>query len=336
MNLPADPLPTPNGLPSIATMLSTTPNKVRNIVFELCGGVTETAVLPPSGPDIFGNFKNLYVNIPSCPWYFAKYNAMYWGGTPFTTLLMMRDADDVGECDAAGCANRINFKKEGLFDAFQPLFPDMIAGNYEEWTVYNRSFSTHPWHLHQNHVLITKINGVTLPQPEWHDTLLVPAASAPCSAAAGGGGGGGGGGAQRRRGGPATALPAGQVQPADPTDTCFGPQPTSSPLPNQNINVATPGSITFRVYFNPVTVGCFVAHCHVIDHEDLGMMQRMDILPAAGQPSGCTLDVAAATPNLQKLLAIKDSFAFCSGSVPSLSSRKQYQASSDWVRPNLR
>jgi len=32
---------------------------------------------------------------------------------------------------------RVNFKKEGLFDPSQPLFPDMIAGNYEEWMVYN-------------------------------------------------------------------------------------------------------------------------------------------------------------------------------------------------------
>jgi FtsP/CotA-like multicopper oxidase with cupredoxin domain len=334
MNLPADPLPTPNGLPSIATMLSVTPAKVRNIVFELCGGVTGTVPNPPLSDGTLGNFKNLNVNLPSCYWYFQKYNAMYWGGTPFTTLLMMRDADDVGECVASGCAQRINFKKDGLFNANEPLFPDMIAGNYEEWTVYNRSFSTHPWHLHQNHVLITKINGVTLPQPEWHDTLLVPAASAPCSATSGGG-------AQRRRAGAATAQPVSPVQPADPTNTCLGPQPTSSPLPNQNINVATPGSITFRVYFNPVTVGCFVAHCHVIDHEDLGMMQRMDILPAPGQSSGCTLDVAAATPNLQKLLAMKDSFALCLGSAPALSSRKQSfsspkQASSDWTRPNLR
>jgi FtsP/CotA-like multicopper oxidase with cupredoxin domain len=339
MNLPANPLPTPNGLPSIATMLSTTPNKVRNVVFELCGGVTQTQVI--DGMTI-GNFKNVNVNLPSCYWYMPKYDAMYWGGTPFTTLLMMRDADDVGECVASGCAQRINFQKEGLFDATQPLFPDMIAGNYEEWTIYNRSFSTHPWHLHQNHVLITKINGVTLPLPEWHDTLLVPAASAPCSpgAAAAAAVAAGRLGAQRRRGGPASVVPAAPpgapVGASDATDTCLGP-------PN-NINLAVPGSITFRVYFNPITVGCFVAHCHIIDHEDLGMMQRMDILPAAGQPSGCGVDVAAATPSLQKLLALKDSFALCTGSAPALiSSRKQYlgsgkqyQASSDWIRPNLR
>jgi FtsP/CotA-like multicopper oxidase with cupredoxin domain len=53
----------------------------------------------------------------------------------------------------------------------------MIAGNYEEWTVYNRTFSDHPFHIHQNHMLVTKINGITLPLPEWHDTLDVPAAS---------------------------------------------------------------------------------------------------------------------------------------------------------------
>ena len=170
---------------------------------------------------------------------------------------MMRDADDVGQPNNLNPSMpRINFQKEGLFDPTKPLFPDMIAGNYEEWTVYNRSFSDHPLHLHQNHVLITKINGITLPLPEWHDTLLCP-----CSAVC-----------------PRT----------DPARTCTNP-PVGPPA---NINVATPGSITFRTYFNPITVGCFVAHCHILDHEDIGMMQRMDILPAAGRPSGCQLDVA--------------------------------------------
>jgi hypothetical protein len=181
---------------------------------------------------------------------------------------MMRDADDVGQPSSNPSMLRINFKKEALFDPTQPLFPDMIAGNYEEWTVYNRSFSDHPFHLHQNHVLITKINGITLPQPEWHDTLDVPAAN--CSAG----------------------------------NPC---------VPPSNVNQAKVGSITFRTYFNPVTVGCFVAHCHTLDHEDLGMMQRMDILPAAGQPSGCKLDEnAAAMPLIERLIASRGSFQICS------------------------
>jgi FtsP/CotA-like multicopper oxidase with cupredoxin domain len=320
MSLPADPLPTPSGLPSIATMLSRTPDKVRSITFELCGGVTKTQPGDPST----GNFKNLNVNIPSCGWYFAKYNAMFWGGTPFTTLLMMRDADDVGVPSHDPNMPLVNFKKEGLFDATKPLFPDMIAGNYEEWTVYNRSFSTHPWHLHQNHVLITKINGVTLPQPEWHDTLLVPAASAPCSPAAAPF-------APRRRGVPARPAAPGPspnpaLLPADPTDTCLGP-------PN-NINNATPGSITFRVFYNPVTVGCFVAHCHVIDHEDMGMMQRFDILPAPGQSSGCGVGVAEHQRDSKTRLAMRDAFEICFS--PALAGRKPVAADTEWWKPDLR
>jgi FtsP/CotA-like multicopper oxidase with cupredoxin domain len=256
MDLPPDPLPTAKGLPSIDTMLSRTPDAVRNVAFENCGGV------PP--------FKE-NVSLPSCGWYFAKYDAAYWGGAPFNDLLMMRDADDAGQPNpGSDTMPLINFKKEGLFDATQPLFPDMIAGNYEEWTVYNHSFSDHPFHLHQNHVLVTKINGITLPQPEWHDTLDVPAVVCP-----------------------------------DNPATCQNPVV---------INNLPPGSITFRTYFNPVTVGCFVAHCHTLDHEDLGMMQRMDILPAPGQPSGCNLDQASAAPLIEKFIASRSSFQICSAS----------------------
>jgi FtsP/CotA-like multicopper oxidase with cupredoxin domain len=255
MDLPADPLPTPKGLPSIDTMLSRTPNAVRNVIFEICGDV------PMFKPN---------VSLPSCGWYFAKYNAAFWGGAPFYNLEMMRDADDVGQPNPGSQdMPRVNFKKEGLFDPTQPLFPDMIAGNYEEWTVYNRSLSDHPFHLHQNHVLITKINGITLPQPEWHDTLDVPAV------------------------------------------VCINDPGCTNP---QNVNNLPPGSITFRTYFNPVTVGCFVGHCHTLDHEDLGMMQRFDILPAKGQPSGCMLDNdrAAAVPLIERLIASRSSFQICS------------------------
>ena len=318
MNLPPDPLPVPTGLPSIATMVNRVPDKVRHIGFELCGGVTGSQTFdmgkgPPAGP-----FKP-FVNPPACGWYFAKYDATYWGGTPFTTLLMMRDLDDVGQPTHDPDMPLANFKKDGLFNPLQPLFPDMIAGNYEEWTIYNRSFSDHPWHLHQNHVLITKINGVTLPLPEWHDTLLVPAAYCPDGTSpppatqprARG----------QRRAGPgagrsAAAASAAPLGPNDPTVTCWGGGGAVVPGPggfSGKINDATPGSITFRVYYNPITAGCFVAHCHIIDHEDLGMMQRFDILPAPGQPSGCALDVAA-TPDLRKRLALGSSFEICTSS----------------------
>ncbi len=42
-------------------------------------------------------------------------------------------------------------------------------------------------------------------------------------------------------------------------------------------------------------------------------MQRFDILPAPGQPSGCALDVAL-TPDLRKRLALGSSFEICTSS----------------------
>ena len=38
--------------------------------------------------------------------------------------------------------------------------------------------------------------------------------------------------------------------------------------------------MTFRTRFDPDTVGSFVMHCHILTHEDIGMMQRLTILPA--------------------------------------------------------
>ena len=117
---------------------------------------------------------------------------------------------------------------------------------------------------------------ITLPQPEWHDTLDVPAIVCPTN---------------------------------DPG--CTNPV---------NVNNFPPGSITFRTYFNPVTVGCFVAHCHTLNHEDIGMMQRMDILAPNGGPSGCSLDDrAAAAPLIEKFIASRSSFQICSAALQSRS-----------------
>jgi len=234
MNLPSGPLPVPTGLPSVQTMTTTKPFAVRNVAFEICGNKTGTSLQDPT------------FRLPSCGWYFNKYDATYWGGAPLNNLELMRDADDMGTPSNPPDPNMplVDFKKPGLFDPNAPLFPDMIAGNYEEWTVINRSFSDHPWHIHQNHFLLTEINHIPLPQPEWHDTIIVPGSQ---------------------------------------------PQPTGPDGKQPNINDNAYGSITFRIYYDPVTVGCFVAHCHIISHEDIGMMQRLDILPAAGQSSGCKI-----------------------------------------------
>ena len=244
MPLPTGPLPAPEGLPSVEKMVQTPPNAQRHVAFEICGQAQGTQMQSPEN------------RLPSCGWYLERYDRPeVWGGAPFHTLEMMRDDDDKGTPNSDPNMPLVGFKKESLFTPDQPLFHDMIAGNYEEWTVYNRLFSDHPFHIHQNHFLVTKINGETLPTPEWHDTIIVPAV---------------------------------QPQPTDPA----GPP---------NINKLQAGSVTFKIRFNPVSVGCFVMHCHIISHEDLGMMQRLDVLSAPNHPSQCDGDNETQTRNIEPL-----------------------------------
>ncbi len=234
MKLPADALPVPKGLPSVATMLNRKPDAVRHIAFEICANKVGTVM------------ENPQFRVPSCGWYYSKYDATYWGGAPFNNLMLMRDDDDKGTPSVPFDPNMplVDFKKDGLFNPGQPLFDDMIVGNYEEWTVVNRSFSDHPFHMHQNPFLVTAVNNIPLSPPEWHDTFIVPGSK---------------------------------------------PMPTAPSGAQPNINDTFIGSITVRIHFEPQTVGCFVAHCHIITHEDIGMMQRLDILPGPGLPSGCAV-----------------------------------------------
>ena len=230
MPLPAGLLPVPQGLPGIDTMLNTPPARTRRIAFENCGDQRGGSVVPIP-------MEDPTQRLPSCGSYYQRYDAGFWGGTPFTTLLMMRNADDDGTPNPVSNPEipRVGYRTEGLFTADRPLFDDMVAGTFEEWTIINRSFSDHSFHIHQNHFLVTHVNGKPLAAPEWHDTILVPGAEPQ----------------------------------ADP------------PALLVNINAATFGSVRFRTYFRPVTEGAFVMHCHMLQHEDLGMMQRVDVVSRA-------------------------------------------------------
>jgi hypothetical protein len=215
MDLPDGPLPQNSGLPTRQQMLTAPLDAERNMVFETCGQRRMQA-LPEN-------------RLPSCGWYFDLYDTNYWGGAPFTSILMARDADDTGIPNPIDdpFMPRIDYQKEGLFTSDEPLFDDMFGGNFEEWTLINRTNSDHPFHIHVNPFLITHINGQALPEPEWRDSILVPAAT-------------GGGG---------------------------------------NINNAIFGTVTFRTFLDPLFPGDFVFHCHILTHEDVGMMQKLTVLP---------------------------------------------------------
>lgn len=86
-------------------------------------------------------------------------------------------------------------------------------GAVEEWVLTNTSPNGHPFHIHINPFEVIEVNGVPLPQTEWHDTFNVPAM----------------------------------------------------------------GSIRIRHRFEDFT-GLFVFHCHILNHEDLGMMQVVNVV----------------------------------------------------------
>jgi hypothetical protein len=101
-------------------MLKKTPNAVQKIVFEICGNKPGVSMGMPE------------FRLPSCGWYYAKYDPQFWGGTAMNSLEMMRDGDDQGVPSNPFDPNMplINFQKDSLFNPDQPLFNDMIVGNY--------------------------------------------------------------------------------------------------------------------------------------------------------------------------------------------------------------
>lgn len=109
-----------------------------------------------------------------------------------------------------------------LFYPFQShVAPKQIVAlnSVEEWTIYNMNGIQHPFHIHVNPFLITKINGVPLDQPYWADTIGLPVGGTP----------------------------------------------------------ENPTSITFRTRFLDFT-GTYVMHCHILVHEDMGMMQAVEVV----------------------------------------------------------
>jgi FtsP/CotA-like multicopper oxidase with cupredoxin domain len=88
-------------------------------------------------------------------------------------------------------------------------------GSVEEWEIVNLDEADHPFHIHTNPFLVTKINGVALTEPIWRDT----------------------------------------------------------------VNVRGHETVTIRSRFEDFT-GVFVLHCHIFNHEDIGMMQVIEVYKA--------------------------------------------------------
>lgn len=66
----------------------------------------------------------------------------------------------------------INGKRDGPEDA--PM-TRVRVGVYQHWRIVNKTHEVHPFHIHQVHFLFYSTNDQPEPQPEWLDTVNVPA-----------------------------------------------------------------------------------------------------------------------------------------------------------------
>lgn len=146
----------------------------------------------------------------------------------------------------------------------------MTIGTAEEWRIVNNTVMNHPLHVHVNPFQITATNSAVLLDPPaqnryhfengpiphriWRDTSALPnAVTASCVD--------GMGSPVPRILDSQTCLEQGFVPPR---------RDDGSLLPIGNI----PGEITLRQRFEDFT-GPYVLHCHILGHEDRGMMQNL-------------------------------------------------------------
>ena len=126
------------------------------------------------------------------------------------------------------------------FQSSKALTQLVALNSVEEWTIVNVNNIRHPFHIHVNPMYIVAINGVRLAEPFWADTIPLPFNT--------------------------TLPPEAPVSPPPPPLPVLPPGP---PTP-------TATSVTFRMRFLHYT-GRYVMHCHMLVHEDRGMMQGVTV-----------------------------------------------------------
>ena len=148
-------------------------------------------------------------------------------------------------------AYRINGRYFGHTPQEQAVVAMPMLGTTEEWTIDNESYGDvgqwgewHPFHIHQNDFIVTEINGLTTdqitayPSNQLADTVLL-------------------GGAY-----------------IDGTQTADNPYGQAAAIDTDNVQ---PFSTKIRMRFEDFP-GAYVNHCHILFHEDAGMMQAVKVI----------------------------------------------------------
>ena len=134
--------------------------------------------------------------------------------------------------------------------------PDIVVRGptVEDWTIENRDNESHDFHIHQTHFSVVKINGKPVRGESIHilrDTIQIGACRS-------------------------------WVNGVDPENDPYGIDfPSNDPRNDPQAtgkNCLVPASVTLRIDFRDRDiVGKVLYHCHILEHEDKGMMRLMEI-----------------------------------------------------------
>jgi FtsP/CotA-like multicopper oxidase with cupredoxin domain len=129
------------------------------------------------------------------------------------------------------------------------------ADSVEEWTVENWTNEVHAFHIHQVHFRVLSVNGQPIADGALLDTVTVPAATAIVAP-------------------PAAVVPAPRapVEPASP-----------APADVTAASQVAPGQVRIKLFFPQSLAGDIPFHCHLVDHEDNGMMGVLRVTPRGGR-----------------------------------------------------
>ncbi len=142
----------------------------------------------------------------------------------------------------------------------------MLLNSAEEWTVYNETSVAHPFHIHVNPFQIVEVYDPNNKQ----QTKPVRIVNKDDMAAA-----------QKRWGDTKTLIEGPAVwwdNFAIPTAQSTNGNPGGPVVLGPDGFASNPGYFTFRSRFVDFT-GMYVQHCHILAHEDRGMMQLLEVVP---------------------------------------------------------
>jgi FtsP/CotA-like multicopper oxidase with cupredoxin domain len=126
-------------------------------------------------------------------------------------------------------------------------YKTMILGDEEEWTIFNTTNAPHPFHIHVNPFQVLEVFDPNV------SSNPVKYANPPWF--------------------DVIIIPAGLKQ-------AVGPNKVKALVLGPDNNAATPGWVRIRTRFADFT-GSYVLHCHILAHEDRGMMQLVRVIDKA-------------------------------------------------------